>query len=136
MILSVKSWRTKKKLNEPDKYADQNYRPKDSVSIYSCLSNNKKIEDLARIILYVTLIIEGIFRVFLMRNRRKVLMFYLASEVGKFVHVLAEKKVTLWWLMNSNIVKPGKFGHLHLVYHFTISLAKSFDVRNNFFVRS
>ena len=24
--------------------------------------------------------------------------------------------------MNSNIVKPGKFGHLHLVYHFTVPL--------------
>ena len=24
--------------------------------------------------------------------------------------------------MNSNIVKPKKFGHLHLVYHFTIPL--------------
>ena len=24
--------------------------------------------------------------------------------------------------MNSNIVKPEKFGHLHLVYHFTIPL--------------
>ena len=75
-------------------------------------------------------------RVFLMRNRREVHMFHLASEMGKFVHVLPEKKVTLWWLMNSNIVKPGKFGHLNLVYHFTISLAKCFDARNNFFVRS
>ena len=24
--------------------------------------------------------------------------------------------------MNSNMVKPGKFGHFHLVYHFTIPL--------------
>ena len=25
-------------------------------------------------------------------------------------------------LMNSNMVKPEKFGHLHLVYHFTVPL--------------
>ena len=58
----------------------------------------------------------------LTRNRREAHMFYLAREVGKFGHVLAEKKVTLSWLMNSNIVKPEKFGHLHLVYHFTVPL--------------
>ena len=29
------------------------------------------------------------------QNRREVHMFYLAREVGKFGHVLAEKKVTL-----------------------------------------
>ena len=29
-------------------------------------------------------------------------------------------------LMNSNIVKPEKFGHLHLVYHFTVPLNKYF----------
>ena len=26
--------------------------------------------------------------------------------------------------MNSNLVKPEKFGHLHLVYHFTIPFNK------------
>ena len=36
--------------------------------------------------------------------------------------VLPLKKVTLSWLMNSNMVKHGKFDHLHLVYHFTVSL--------------
>ena len=25
--------------------------------------------------------------------------------------------------MNSNMVKPEKFGHLHLVYHFTVPLS-------------
>ena len=25
--------------------------------------------------------------------------------------------------MNSNMVKPKKFGHLHLVYHFTVPLS-------------
>ena len=41
----------------------------------------------------------------------------------KFGDVLAEKKVTLSWLMNSNMVKPKKFDHLHLVYHFTAPLS-------------
>ena len=47
-------------------------------------------------------------------------MFYLAREVGKFGHGLVENKVTI--MNNSNMVKPGKFGHLQLVYHFTILL--------------
>ena len=51
-------------------------------------------------------------------------MFYLAREVGTFGHVLAEKKVTVSWLMNSNMFKPEKFGHLHLFYHFTVTLSE------------
>ena len=54
-----------------------------------------KIEDLVCIILYDTLIIEDIFQVSLTQNWREVHMFYLAREVGKFGHVLSEKKVTL-----------------------------------------
>ena len=50
-------------------------------------------------------------------------MFYLAREAGKFGHVLAKKKVTLKWLMKSNMVKPEKCGHLYLVNHFTITLS-------------
>ena len=46
----------------------------------------------------------------------------MAREVGKFGDVLAEKKVTLSRLMNSNMVKPEKYHHLHLVYHFTVPL--------------
>ena len=42
--------------------------------------------------------------------------------MGKFGDVLAEKRVTLSWLVNSNMVKPEKFDHLHLAYHFTVSL--------------
>ena len=61
-----------------------------------------------------------------MRNRREAHMFYLAREVGKFGDVLAEKKVTLSWLMNSNMVKPEKFHHLRLVFHFTVPL----NIRN------
>ena len=47
---------------------------------------------------------------------------YVAREAGKFGHVLAEKKVTVSWLMNSNMVKLQKFDHLHLVYDFTVPL--------------
>ena len=43
-------------------------------------------------------------------------------EVGTFGHVLAEKKVTVSWLMNSNMVKLQKFDHLHLVYDFAVPL--------------
>ena len=49
-------------------------------------------------------------------------MFHLAREVGKFGDVLAEKKVTFLWLVNSNMVKPENSDHLHLVYHFTVPL--------------
>ena len=37
----------------------------------------------------------------------------------KFGDVLAEKKLTLSRLVNSDMIKPEKFDHLHLVYHFT-----------------
>ena len=30
--------------------------------------------------------------------------------------------------MNSNMVKPEKFGHLHLVYHFAVPLTFLFSV--------
>ena len=44
----------------------------------------------------------------------------------KFGDVLPEKKVTLSRLMNSNMVKPEKLDHLHLVYHFTVPLKPIF----------
>ena len=40
----------------------------------------------------------------------------------KFGDILAKKKVTLSWLLNSNMVKPEKFDHLDLVYYFTVHL--------------
>ena len=40
----------------------------------------------------------------------------------KFGDVLAEGKVTLLWLMKSNMVKPEQFDHLHLLYHLTAPL--------------
>ena len=41
--------------------------------------------------------------------------------------VLAEKKVTLSWLTNSDMVKPEKLDHLHLVYYFTVPLNATKD---------
>ena len=35
----------------------------------------------------------------------------------KFRDILPEKKVTLSWLMNLNMVKSGKFDHLHYVLY-------------------
>ena len=46
-------------------------------------------------------------------------MFYLVREVGKFGHVLVEKKVT------------EKVGHLHLVYHFTVPLKEQNSLPTN-----
>ena len=40
-------------------------------------------------------------------------MIYMARKMEKFGNVLPEKKVTLSRLMNSNMVKPKKFDHLH-----------------------
>ena len=53
------------------------------------------MEDLVCIILYISLMIEDILWVSLMQNREEAHIFYLQREVGKFVHVFAETKVTL-----------------------------------------
>ena len=58
----------------------------------------------------------------LMQNWREAHMIYMAREVGKIWNALAEKKAILSWLMNSYMVKPEKFDHLHLVYLFTVPL--------------
>ena len=47
----------------------------------------------------------------------------------KFGDILAEKNVTLSWLVNSKKVKPKKIDHLHLVYHFLFSARTSSDAR-------
>ena len=65
----------------------------------------------------------------LTQNRGDEHIIYMVREVGKFGDVLAEKKVTLSWLMNSNMVKPEKFDHLHLVYHFTVPLTPVMSFR-------
>ena len=72
------------------------------------------------------LAIENIFRVSLQREiegRRT--CFAWRGKWERFGDVLPEKGVTLSCLMNSNMVKPEKFDHLLLVYHFTVSLSPS-----------
>ena len=54
-----------------------------------------KIEDLVRIILCHTDNRKYFLSVSLMRNRREAHIFYLAKEVGKCRHVIAEKMVIL-----------------------------------------
>ena len=81
------------------------------------------------------LIIENIFQVSLTQNRREAHKFHLAREVGKFGDVLAEKKGTLSWLVNSNMVKRKKFD-----YKLQIFLAANYialflpDTNNCFFI--
>ena len=36
--------------------------------------------------------------------------------------------------MNSNMIKPEKFGHLHLVYHFTIPLTNLYSGPNEIMI--
>ena len=48
--------------------------------------------------------------------------FTWGEKWEKFGDVHAERKVTLSWLINSNMVKTETFDHLHLVYHFIIPL--------------
>ena len=45
----------------------------------------------------------------------------------KFDDLLAETKITLSWLTNSNMVKAEKFDHLHQVYHFIVPLKKALN---------
>ena len=96
--------------------------------VYSCLLNNKNRGPG----LYSSLsdadnrkYLSGLS---LTQNGREVYFFYLVME-KKIVDVLAEKKVTLSWLVNSKMVKPELFDHPHLVYHFTTPLKRcqSFD---------
>ena len=61
-----------------------------------------------------------------MQNQREAHMFNLAREVGKFGHVLAESGHVLALILMINEFKYGqtrKFGHLHLVYYFTVPLS-------------
>ena len=55
-------------------------------------------------------------------------MFYLKKEVGKFGHVLAEKRVN-FMINEFKYGQTWKIGHLQLVYHFTIPLQAFFSLR-------
>ena len=68
-------------------------------------------------------------------NRRDFLGLCLMQNWSEAHHVLlgnGSGKIWTWsswekgnfkWWMNSDMVKPEKFGHLHLVYHFTVPLS-------------
>ena len=47
----------------------------------------------------------------------------LGEGSEKNLEILEETKVTLSWLMNSNMVKTEKFDHLHLAYQFKVLLS-------------
>ena len=66
--------------------------------------------------------IEDQARLSLTRSRGEARTIHWQRNWEKSGDVLAEKKVTLYWFMNSNMVKPGLFDHLHLVYYFTVPL--------------
>ena len=79
-------------MNQYHNYTDHNCRLEDSVCVYLCLSSDVKIEDLVRITLYVTLIIENTFRVSLYRKiKGKHTCFIRQRQMKKFGYVLAEK---------------------------------------------
>ena len=61
----------------------------------------------------------------LTRNRREAHMFYWREKREKFGDVFAERKITLSWSVDSNMVKPEQYDHLHLVYHFPVPLKVS-----------
>ena len=69
---------------------------------------------------------KWILSISLTRNRREAHMFHLASEVEKVWRCSCWEKGKF---VNSNRVKPKKSDHLHLVYHFTVSLSKHEESR-------
>ena len=55
-----------------------------------------------------------------MQNRREAHVL-LGEGSGENLEMFLLRK-TLSWLINSNMVKPEKFDHLHFVYHFIVPL--------------
>ena len=94
----------------------------------------KKIEDLVRIIFYVTMAVENIFRVSLLtRNRREAHMFYLARKVGNilrcccwekgnFIMIIDFKCGQTWKIRPSppslSLYSTFKYSFFVLQYHF------------------
>ena len=62
----------------------------------------------------------------LTRMEGKCTCFTWEGKWEKFGNAIAQKKVTLYWLVNSDMVKPEKFEYLDLVYHFTVPLMRKF----------
>ena len=44
----------------------------------------------------------------------------LGDGRGKNLDMFLLRKGSFKWLLNSDMVKPEKFGYLHLIYHFTV----------------
>ena len=77
------------------------------------------------VILYVTLIIENIFRLSLSNAKSKASAHVLLGEArGKNLDMFLLRKGN-FIMNNSDMVKPDEFGHLHLIYHFTVPLRPS-----------
>ena len=124
MILSIKSWGTKKKLCKP---VTKIYWPEIQtrrlcvyIHVYHIINNRgpgpyNSLHHVDNRIYFLGLS--------LMWNRKEALIFTWREKWEEFGDVPAEKKITLSWLMNSNMIKPEKSDHLHLVYHFTVSLS-------------
>ena len=107
-----------------NKYTDQNYRPEDSVCKYSRLSSSKKSRTLYNPLCHADNRKHLLGLSLSLSNAKskgsKRTCFTCRGKWGKSGNVLAKKKVTLSWLINSNVIKPEEFDHLHLFCHFTV----------------
>ena len=131
MILSIKSWRTKKKLHKHVPYnTDQNYRQEDSTCIYSCLLNKKCSLKSRGPGLYNSLrhadnrkYFSGLFPT---RNSMGAHMFYLARKVGRIWRCSCWEKGNFIMINEFKYRQTWKLNHLHLVYHFKVHLKPLF----------
>ena len=55
-------------------------------------------------------------------DRMEARTIHMAKEVVEIGRCSSWEKGNFYLFMNSNMVEPEKFNHLHLVYHFTIPL--------------
>ena len=87
-------------------YTDKNYRPEDSVCVYSCLSNNRNLRTWPG--LYNTVHHADNRKYFLglslIQNWREAHMFYLARKVGK------NSTCSCWEKGNVRMINEFKYG--------------------------
>ena len=122
LILSIKSWGTKKNLHKPviQIYWPelQTWRFRVHIHVYQIIKNwgpgpydSLRHADNRKYFLDPSLIWDP----------REVHMFHLTREKGKIRKFSYWQKGNSWsWLVNSTMVNPEKFDHPHLVYHFTV----------------
>ena len=122
MILSIKSWRTKKKLRKP---VTQMYWPELQAEIFRVYTVYHIIKNWGPG-LYNFLRHTGNRKYFsslsLTRNRREANMFYLVRGVGKVWKCSFWEKGNFIMINKFKYGQTWKFDHLHLVYHFTVPL--------------